>query len=101
MTKTFKQIALAAGLSILSVSAFAAATTPASARVVCDWDGDDCYRTGPSYYGYDNDWRGDWYARREWRERREAERRWYWRHRRYEDDRYYRPYGGTSLWFNF
>jgi len=88
---------LAAGLSILAVGSLASMTAPASARVVCDWDGDDCYRTGPSYYDYDRDWRRDWYARHEWQERREAERRWYWRHH-YDG---YRPYGGTSLWFNF
>jgi hypothetical protein len=83
---------------LLSLTSLAAMTAPASAHVVCDWDGDDCYRTGPRYDRYDDDDRRDWYARQAWRERREAERRWYWRHRYYDG---YRPYSGTSMWFNF
>jgi hypothetical protein len=97
MRNTFKKITLAAGLSMLSIGSLAAMAAPAAARVVCDWDGDDCYRTRPYGYGYDSDWRRDWYARHEWREHREAER--YWRHRRYDDD--YRPYSGANMWFNF
>ncbi|MFO1246772.1 MAG: hypothetical protein U1E93_00790 [Alphaproteobacteria bacterium] len=98
MTTILKRAGLTIGLSLLSLTSLAVMTAPAAAHVVCDWDGDDCYRTGPHYDRYDDDWRRDWHDREEWRERREAERRWYWRHRYYDD---YRPTGGTSMWFNF
>lgn len=105
MTNRLRQWSLALGaVSIMAVGSLAATTAPAAARVVCDDDGDDCYRTHPYGYGYDRDW--DWHERHEWEERREAQRRWYWnQYRRPYDYGYYRgwerPYNGTSLWFNF
>ena len=100
MQMNFKNYVLAiVAASGLSVTALTAMTAPASARVVCDYDGDDCWRADPGYY--DPDRRGDWHERREWeerrvwRERRERER-WYWNQRRWD-----RPYSDGSLWFNF
>lgn len=94
-----RKFLLAAGvLSAVSLGSLAAMTAPAAARVVCDWDGDDCYRTHPDYY--ERDWGRDWHERHEWEERRarqEAYRNWYWR-QNYDG---YRPYGGSSVWFNF
>src|SRR5581483_1811100 len=74
----------------ISLGSLTLMTPPASAHVVCDDDGDDCWRTHP-YYGRDWDWRDrdyDWHERREWEERRrwDAYRRRYWEYRGY-------PYG--------
>jgi hypothetical protein len=102
LNMTLKKFALAAAFaSALSAGTLAATTVPAAARVVCDWDGDDCRETHPRYY--DGDWerRRDWHERREWEERREREayRRWYWsREPRYYD---YPDNGSGSVWFNF
>lgn len=100
MSTKIRKFALAMGvMTATTLGTVGVMTAPAVAHVVCDDDGDDCYRTHPYY---DRGWGRDWHERREWEERREREayRRWYWDHR----PRYYgwdRPYGGTSLWFNF
>jgi hypothetical protein len=84
----------------LSIGSIAAMTAPASAHVVCDDDGDDCWRTHPAYY--DRGWNHEWRERREWEERRErdAYRRRYWDQPRYRYD-WDRGYSGGGLWFNF
>ena len=98
-TKIRKFVTAMGVMSAMSLRALGSMTAPAAAHVVCDDDGDDCYRTHPDY---DRDWGRDWHERHEWEERRErdAYRRWYWDRRPgyYGGDR---PYGGTSLWFNF
>lgn len=99
--RRIRKFALAmVAMSTLSLGSLAIMTAPASARVVCDEDGDDCYRT---YDYYDRDWDHDWHERHEWQERREwqrehAYRDWYWSHRYRDWDR---PYGGGSVWLNF
>jgi hypothetical protein len=101
MTINLKKYALAIlTVSGVSVGSLAAMTAPASAHVVCDDDGDDCWRTHPDYY--DRDWHHEWHERREWQERRErdAYRRRYWDNRRYPYG-WDRGYPGSSLWFNF
>jgi hypothetical protein len=99
MNTRIKKFALAIGMTVMSLGALGVVTAPASAHVVCDDDGDDCYQTHP-HYG--RGWHRDWHERREWEERRErgAYRRGYWdRHPRYQG--WDRPDRGTSLWFNF
>ncbi len=101
MTINHRKFALAIlTASVLSVGSIAAMTAPASAHVVCDDDGDDCWRTHPDYY--DRGWNHEWYERREWEERRErdAYRRWYWNRPRYPYG-WNRGYSGGGLWFNF
>lgn len=103
MTKTIRKFALAMGvMSAMSLGALAAMTAPAAARVVCDWDGDDCYSTYPRYWDRDREWREHraWEAHQEWEEERDRDdyRRWYWEHRPYYG--WDRP-AGTSFWFNF
>ncbi|HWU53896.1 MAG TPA: hypothetical protein VN175_00255 [Rhizomicrobium sp.] len=97
----WKKLALAAAaVSAMSIGTMMALTGPAAARVVCDWDGDDCWQTRPRYWDRDWEERREWRERREWEERREREayRRWYWR----QQPRYYDYYpGGGSVWFNF
>ena len=54
MTINLKKYALAIlAVSGMSISSLAAMTAPASAHVVCDDDGDDCWRTHPDYYDRD------------------------------------------------
>lgn len=86
-------------ISGVSIGTLAAVTAPASAHVICDDDGDDCWRTHPDYY---RDWNRDRYERREWEERRErdAYRRWYWSHRPYPYD-WDRGNLGGQMWFSF
>jgi len=106
MTMNLKRIAFAAmAATTLSIGALAATTMPASARVVCDWDGDDCWNTRPRYE-YRDDWRRDWYERRRWEDRRDryAYRRGYWDRPYYRDYPRYRGYPGYSggnVWFSF
>jgi hypothetical protein len=96
MNTKIRKFALAMGvISAMSLGALGTMTAPAAAHVVCDDDGDDCYRTHPYW---DRDWDHGWRERHEWEERREAYRRWYWDRHRYRD--WDRPYG-SSLWFNF
>jgi hypothetical protein len=101
MTITFRKFALA-GLTVsgLSIGSITAMTAPASAHVVCDDDGDDCWRTHPYYY--DRGWNHEWHERREWEEQRErdADQRWYWNHPRHPYG-WHRGYSGSGLWFNF
>jgi hypothetical protein len=101
MTISLKKFALAiVTISGVSIGSLAVMTAPASAHVVCDDDGDDCWQTHPDYYNpY---WDHVWHERREWQERRErdAYRRWYWENRRYPYG-WDRGYSGGSLWFNF
>lgn len=106
MNMTAKKVLLAAGvISVLSLGSLAAMTAPAAAHVVCDWDGDDCYRVYPGYYDRDREWREHraWEERHEWEERREREdayRHWYWSHRPYYG--WDAPaYSGANVWFNF
>jgi len=69
ITINFKKFTLAIlTVSGVSIGSTAAVTAPASAHVVCDDDGDDCWRTHPNYY--DRDYH-EWHERREWQERRE------------------------------
>ena len=100
MSTKIRKLALAMGvMSAMSLGALGSMTAPAAAHVVCDDDGDDCYRTHPDY---DRDWGRDWHERHEWEERREREAYRYWHRDRWPQ--YYggdRPYGGSSLWFNF
>jgi hypothetical protein len=99
MSTKIRKFALAMGvMSAMSLAALGGMTAPAAAHVVCDDDGDDCYRT---HRDYDRDWGRDWHERHEWEERRErdAYRRWNWDHRRYYGGD--RPYSGANLWFNF
>ncbi len=115
MTTNLKKFALAIlTVSGVSIGSLVAMTASASAHVVCDDDGDDCWRTHPYYY--DRDWNHEWHERREWEERRDHEwqerreweerqerdayRRWYWDHRPYPYG-WNRGYSGGSLWFNF
>lgn len=110
MTMNLKTIAFTAmAATTLSLGVLTATAAPASARVVCDWDGDDCWNTRHRYEDR-NDWRRDWYERRRWEERRDrdAYRRWYWNSRpyypAYRDYPRYRGYPGNSggsVWFSF
>jgi hypothetical protein len=101
MTMNFRKFALATlTVSGLFIGSMAAMTAPAAAHVVCDDDGDDCWRTHPDYY--DRGWNHEWHERREWEERRErdAYRRWYWNRPRHAYG-WYPGYSGGGLWFNF
>lgn len=101
MNTNFKKLALAAiTLSGLSIATLGLTAAPAAARVVCDWDGDDCRRV-PGYYDrdYDRDWHRDWHERREWEERRDAWRHTYWG--RPYDPYWERPYSRGNVWFSF
>ena len=109
MTMNLKTIAFAAmAATTLSLGGLMATAAPASARVVCDRDGDDCWDTRPRYEDRD-DWRRDSYERRRWEERRDrdAYRRWYWNrpyypaYRDYPRYRGYPGYSGGNVWFSF
>ena len=103
MSTFLKRFALpAAAVSALVVGAMTTMTVPASAHVVCDDDGDDCWRTHPYWdRDEDRDWHHYRHERREWEERRarDAYRDWYWSRQPYYYG--YPAYSGGSVWFNF
>jgi hypothetical protein len=95
LRKTLITISAAA---VLGTIGLASAPQPASARVVCNREG-DCWSTHSRYH-YPRDLGvqiySDRYARPEYRERR-----WRDSHRTYRDERHDRGYYKSGVWIQF